>query len=281
MRGAVKSDLSPGGARFQVLKRLGTGGFGTVDLVKITESGNPLIPVGQLLARKQLGKKWAKDPNALTRFEREIEQMRTMSHPRIVPLTQSFIGGTRSYLMPAYEKSLRASLRRRKVYPIHDVLAFVADIADAMHHAHGLGFVHRDIKPENILLNEAGYAHVADWGIGGFAHKHSRVLTRSGSKLGTSYYASAEQWATGAGTAQSDIYSLGMVLAEILMKKPIRMRAPGMGIRVRALKKRTAANDAVSDFVRQMTSLLPAGRPQSMAVVRDRLRQLEAMFRGK
>lgn len=279
MRGATTSELLPNHFRFAVMRRLGVGGFGTVDLIKITESRNPKLPVGQLLAHKKLGKKWAKDPSALLRFEREIEQMRQMNHPRIVPLSAVLVAGTRAYLMPAYDRSLRASLRKRKVYPTHDVLAFVADIADAVHHAHGLGFLHRDIKPENILLNEAGFAHVADWGIGGFVHKHSRVLTRTLGKLGTHYYASAEQWATGAGTVQSDVYSLGMVLAEILMKKPVRMRAPGMGIRVRVLAKKSPATDALCLFVRQMTSLLPSGRPASMAVVRDRLRELEVAFR--
>jgi serine/threonine-protein kinase len=277
MRGATVSDLAPGTVRFTVVRRLGTGGFGTVDLVRITESRSVHMPVGQLLARKQLSKKWEKNARALARFEREVEQMRQMNHPRIVPLASGLFG--RSYLMPAYEQSLRASLRKRKTYPTADVLAFIADIADALHHAHSLGFVHRDIKPENILLNEAGFAHVADWGIGGFAHKQSRVLTRTVGKLGTSHYASAEQWATGAGTVQSDIYSLGMVLGEILAKKPARIRTPGIGIRVRVLKKKSPATDAVCLFVQQMTSLLPSGRPQSMAVVRDKLRELEAAFR--
>jgi len=274
-------ELLPYHARFRPVRRLGAGGFGVVELVEIRESKNPMLPAGQFFACKHLGKQWAKDPYALVRFEREIEQMRTMKHPRIVPLVGlSVPGDTRAYLMPAYARSLRAALRRkRKAQPPAIVLAFVADIADALHHAHTLGFIHRDIKPENILLNKAGHGHVADWGLGAFVHQHSRVLLNGVRKLGTSYYASAEQWTTGAGTAQSDIYSLGMVLAEMLMARHVRMKIPGLGVQVRVLKSKKAPAQAVTDFVHQMTALVPSGRPQSMAIVRDRLRELAVMVK--
>jgi serine/threonine-protein kinase len=100
------------------------------------------------------------------RFRREIELLAGLTHPHIVPLHDS--GGTASllwYTMPYVDgESLRERLHREVRLPVEDVLRITAEVADALHYAHGRGIVHRDLKPENILLS-AEHAFVADFGI--------------------------------------------------------------------------------------------------------------------
>ena len=156
------------------------------------------------------------------RFQREIELLAGLTHPHIVPLHDS--GGTASllwYTMPYVDgESFRERLHREGRLPLEDAIRITAEVADALHYAHGHGIVHRDLKPENILLS-AGHAFVADFGVARAFTQLDDRLTGTGLALGTPAYMSPEQAAgEHAVDARSDIYSLGCVVYEMLAGEP-------------------------------------------------------------
>ncbi|MDH3292459.1 MAG: protein kinase [Gemmatimonadota bacterium] len=153
------------------------------------------------------------------RFLREITTTAQLSHPNILPLYDSGeADGTLYYTMPFVEgESLRDRLNRENQLPIEDALQVTKEVADALGHAHSLGFVHRDVKPENILF-QGGHAVVADFGIArAVTEAGGQRLTETGLAVGTPAYMSPEQASGGRQIdARSDLYSLACVLYEML-----------------------------------------------------------------
>lgn len=261
--------------RVQFVRHLGAGGIGTVDDVMVTESfGYPYV--GTHLARKQLNARWRSHPEMQERFEREIELLGYMNHRNIVRLEGvSMSPGGRFYLMPLYTHSLRSVLM------IHNharspsaVARFGAMLASAMQYAHGMGFIHRDLKPENILIR-GDEVVIADWGVGQFIHRESKVLDLTVGGLGTQYYCSAEQWSTGRCDARGDIYSLGVLLAETVAGRATPISPVGAGLRVDVAPSNTRAGQMLNGILRQMTAPVPSMRQASMADVAEALMQVD------
>jgi serine/threonine protein kinase len=266
--------LYPGQFTIRSVRPLGAGGLGTVDEVEVVAT-NQSHALGTRLARKRLGPNWANDAGAQARFEREIEILGTMRHAHVVSLEGvSLPGGERWYVMPLYPRSLRAALQEGHFLAnATDAARFIARIADALSYAHSLNFIHRDLKPENILLNDANEPVVADWGLGQFVHLHSKVLdlTRGG-PMGTGYYCSLEQWTTGRCEVSGDVYSLGVIFAELVAKRALPIQPMGSGIRQDLVSGLDATSRALNAIVRKMTMLMPSARHQSMSEVAKELR---------
>jgi serine/threonine protein kinase len=208
------------------------------------------------------------------RFEREIAALRRMSHGNIVTCdAENLPGGERFYVMPFFTNTLRrfiAGGRFRGDW--RSVAQRGVVLAQALQYAHTLGFVHRDLKPDNILFNAGGQLVIADWGLGYFVHKESKVLqqlTRGG--MGTEYYCSIEQWATGKCDGRGDIYSLGMTLDEWVTgsQRPITV---GAGIKGDATADRSIGARRFNNLLRTMTHPIKAQRPGSMYIVAAELR---------
>ncbi|MCB9587924.1 MAG: protein kinase [Polyangiaceae bacterium] len=221
------------------------------------------------MARKRLNANWASDPGAQARFGCEIELLRAMEHPNIVPLCGVSISTIdRSYCMPLYPSTLRRQLAEGVHYSVGDVLALARSIASALDYAHALGFTHRDLKPDNILIDDEGRPIICDWGLGQFIHKHSKVLQLTvGGPMGTEYYCDLEQWNSGNGGTLGDVYSLGMTLAEVARGRAIQIRQVGFGITEDVLQPHTSAAVQLNQLFRRMTSLSRASRCQSMGEV--------------
>jgi serine/threonine protein kinase len=269
--------LLPGQFLIASIGLLGEGGLGVVDLVRVTDS-NQAHPIGTQLARKRLNARWALEPQAQERFEREIQLLRTMSHPNIVALEgESLPGGERSYFMPHYPATLRSQLNDRVVHSLSQVAALGHAVAHALDYAHDLGFTHRDIKPDNILLTYDGTPVLSDWGLGQFIHQHSKVLNLTrGGPMGTEYYCSLEQWATGKGGIPGDVYSLGMTLAEVATGRPVAIPAIGLGIQVDVVSPHLPGARQFNAIVRKMTSVTPTHRHATMV---DVARELHGLLR--
>ena len=202
--------------RYVVEREIGHGGMATVYLARDQKHRRPV-------AVKVFQADLARSVEA-TRFLREIEITANLQHPHILPLHDSGeFEGLVYYVMPYVAgESLRDRLERERPLPVPDVVRLARDVADALDYAHRRGVVHRDIKPGNILLEE-GQAIVADFGIARAVSEAVSAtagaqgsVTLPGVALGTPAYMSPEQAVGGEATAQSDVYSLGCVLYEML-----------------------------------------------------------------
>lgn len=210
------------------------------------------------------------------RFLREIKLAARLQHPHILSVHDSGeTAGRLWFTMPYVEgESLRVRLSREKQLPLEEALGIARQAAEALDYAHRHGVVHRDIKPDNILLSE-GHALVADFGIGralGVAQAGER-LTDSGVVVGTPAYMAPEQVLGEPTDGRSDVYSLGIVLYEMLAGEPpftgptaqavLAKRFSGDTPRLRLL--RPAIPEAVERTVSQALTPVAADRFQTAA----------------
>ena len=221
------------GAQYDVLHLIGRGGMGSVYLAR-----ERLLE--RLVAVKVLPHEAASDPAGRERFLREARTAARLSHPNIVPL-HSFAEaeGTFLYVMGYVEgESLEARLQRDGRIPPAEARVILAQVADALHHAHQQGVVHRDVKPDNILLeSDTGRALLTDFGIAKQGSAQG-TLTRTGMVMGTPHYMSPEQASAEDVDGRSDIYALGVVGYRM-----ISGRLPFEGGTLRALLLAQVARD--------------------------------------
>jgi serine/threonine protein kinase len=230
--------------RYTIEREIGRGGMATVYLAEDLKH-HRMVAVKVL--RPELAAALGSE-----RFLREIEITAKLTHPLILPVHDSGdAAGFLYYVMPYVEGgSLRDRLNREKQLPVEDALEVTKEIADALAHAHMLGFVHRDIKPENILF-EAGHAVVSDFGIARVvAEASDERLTETGLAVGTPAYMSPEQ---GAGEqnvdGRNDIYSLACVLYEMLGGDPPYSASTPQAILARKLTDPVPSLRAVRETV--------------------------------
>jgi serine/threonine protein kinase len=197
---------------FQILRPLGTGGFGAVYLAQDTLLNRP-VAIKELIAPR------AADNEAFQRFIQEARTAGSLNHPNIVTVYGLRVKGEVYYLILEYVSggSLRDRLKRDGKVKMSQAVQIAAEVADALAAVHDKGIIHRDIKPENILLTEDSRAKVADFGI---AHVPKQAgglsLTQTGFQPGTFLYMSPEQIRGEGLTAASDVYQVAVVLHEML-----------------------------------------------------------------
>jgi eukaryotic-like serine/threonine-protein kinase len=198
------------GDRYLLSGLLGTGGMAEVFLAHD-------LMLGRDVALKVLMEHYAKDERFVGRFWREAQSAAALNHPNVVQIyDQGRADDGRYYIAMEYVPggSLKDLILRRGPIGPSEAARLASQVAEALHAAHRCGIVHRDIKPQNVLIGEAGEAKVADFGI---ALAASRTST-SGTNLlfGTPSYMSPEQAMGERVGPESDLYSLGVVLYEML-----------------------------------------------------------------
>jgi len=158
----------------------------------------------------------ASDSDQLERFRREARSVAQLSHPHIVGVIDAGEEDHRPYIVFEYVEgeTLKDRIRRMGRLPVDEAIAYAIEIARGLGAAHARGIVHRDIKPQNVLVDEEGSAKVTDFGIARSLDEEG--LTADGRVLGTTDYVSPEQALGHDVDGQSDIYSLGVVLYEML-----------------------------------------------------------------
>ena len=194
--------------RYKILDHLGTGGMATVWLGYDT-----------ILDRQVAIKTFkidANDEDAVKRFNREAKAVTSLSHPNIVSIYDVENEGEFYYLILEYVEgmTLKDYMIKNPRIPIETIVHIAKQVAAGLSHAHQNGIIHRDIKPQNILMNENLTCKITDFGI---ARAYGdTTLTQTNQMLGTVYYLSPEQARGNVATAQSDIYSLGILIFEMI-----------------------------------------------------------------
>lgn len=164
------------------------------------------------------------DSHFMPRFNREIEFIASLEHAHIVPVYDH--GTTEdgiAYLVMRYLKggNLAERIRQETPLTLDQINAILRQVAEALDYAHKRGIIHRDIKPSNVLMDEQGNVYLADFGLARLTEPEpGKKLTETGSFLGTPTYISPEQVQQTAIDQRSDLYSLGIVLYEMLAGRP-------------------------------------------------------------
>jgi eukaryotic-like serine/threonine-protein kinase len=194
--------------RYRVLRKLGAGGMANVYLAEDQE-------LGRSVAIKMLDERHSQDEQFVERFRREAKNAAGLSHPNIVSIyDRGQAEGTYYIAMEYLEgRTLKELLITRGPTPLTVAIDYARQILAALGFAHRHGIVHRDIKPHNVVVAPDGRLKVTDFGI---ARSGTSQMTETGSIIGTAQYLSPEQAKGAPVTPASDIYSVGIVLYEML-----------------------------------------------------------------
>ncbi len=210
--------LAPHFPQLEILELLGRGGMGVV--YKARQKS-----LNRLVALKLLAPERADDPEFAARFEKEAQALAVLNHPHIVGVHDFGQAGGFYFLLMEFVDgvNLRQLLRTKRLTP-EEALGIVPPVCEALQCAHDRGIVHRDIKPENLLIDKTGVVKIADFGIAKMMAAKAepqeeggtgRVDASASLPLGTPDYAAPEQ-SEGRADHRADIYSLGVVLYEML-----------------------------------------------------------------
>jgi eukaryotic-like serine/threonine-protein kinase len=194
--------------RYRVISRLGSGGMADVYLAQ-----DQLL--GRQVAVKLLHHHFAEDQEFVERFKREASSAAALSHPNIVGIFDRGEWNGTYYIAMEYVagRSLKAIVREDGPLEPARAIDVVIQILRAARSAHRRGVIHRDLKPHNVILDEEGRARVTDFGI---ARAGASDMTMTGSIMGTAQYLSPEQAQGFSVSASSDLYSVGVILYELL-----------------------------------------------------------------
>ena len=205
---------------YRIESLIGVGGMGEVYLAR-----DELL--GRKVALKFLPEHLTAEATQLNRFKSEARTASALNHPNILTVHEIGAEGTRQFIATEFIEgiTLRALLARGRMN-LHDALEIAVQVASALAAAHETGVVHRDIKPENIMLRPDGYAKVLDFGIAKLTEQQpesdshdlgtTTLQTQLGLVLGTARYMSPEQTRGQKADVRSDIWSLGVVLYEMV-----------------------------------------------------------------
>jgi serine/threonine-protein kinase len=195
--------------RYQILETIGAGGMANVYLALD-------VILDRQVAVKVLRPQFSDDDQFIKRFRREAQAATSLAHPNVVNIYDVGEEGNTYYIVMEYVKgqTLKEMIQSKGPLPVNQALDYLEQMMSALDHAHANQIVHRDIKPHNILVSEDGVAKVTDFGIA--RAMSSATITHTNSVMGSVHYLSPEQARGGHVTYKSDIYSLGIVLFEML-----------------------------------------------------------------
>jgi serine/threonine-protein kinase len=198
---------------YRLLELLGEGGIGQVYAARDTV-------IGRQVAIKMLRSELSRDRNFIARFYSEAQSLGDLSHANISTLHALHLEGREPFMVMelVHGHTLEAVLERAHRLPLRESLAVVAQAVAGLAYAHRRGVIHRDIKPSNLMLTDAGLLKIMDFGIARV--RGTQRLTRAGQMFGTLLYASPEQIRGNDVDERSDLYSLAVMLYEMLAGRP-------------------------------------------------------------
>jgi serine/threonine protein kinase len=207
--------VSSGGAeflgipgRFKILSQIGNGGMGIVYRVRDLETG-------EIIALKLLKPEIASDPRMREELRKEVCLARKVTHRNVCRIHELYRSDAASCISMEYVdgETLLSKLRRAGALPVRDAVEIARQICAGLHEAHARGIVHRDLKPANIMIEQSGVVKIMDFGIARLSHETGQGTSTI---VGTPEYMAPEQIEVKAMGPRTDIYSLGLLLYEMI-----------------------------------------------------------------
>jgi eukaryotic-like serine/threonine-protein kinase len=267
--------------RYQLQKLIAAGGMASIYAAMD-------LRLDRLVAVKIMHPHLANDEDFVNRFIKEAKATAALNHPNVVSIQDQGWnegGSPAVFIVMEYidGNTLRDYLFERGSLPVGEVLRFLIPVVSALAEAHSLGIIHRDIKPENILISKDGRIKIADFGLARGDQLGSTQTAESSVVLGSVSYLSPEQVQRGISDARSDVYSLGIVLFELLIGRkpfdgdtPIQIAYKHVNDRVpsvRAIKSEIPEN--FDQLVTQATSPNPDHRFKDARELLNALRNVQ------
>lgn len=195
--------------RYDIVKSIGEGGMANVYLAQDTI-------LDRKVAIKVLRGDLSADDKFIRRFEREAQSVSNLSHPNIVEVYDVGVEDGNHYIVMEYieGKTLKQLLKKRESLTLTEVIDIMTQLTDGIAHAHESYIIHRDIKPQNIMIEDNGLIKITDFGIA--MALNATQLTQTNSVMGSVHYLPPEQASGKGATIKGDIYSLGILMYELL-----------------------------------------------------------------
>jgi serine/threonine-protein kinase len=283
--GAVSRPAQPGDLiadRYELEELVGSGGMSSVFRARD-------IQLGRRVALKLLHDHYADDPEYVERFRREARAVARLSHPNIVTVIDRGQDAGRQFIVFEHVdgENLKDLVLRTGRLPLRNAVELALAVADGLAFAHQHGLVHRDVKPQNVLLSREGEVKVTDFGIARSLDVEHGV-TQTGTVLGTGDYLAPEQASGDPVSPATDVYSLGIVLWEMLAgdvpfsgENFVAVALRHVNERPRDLRElRPDVPPSLAAAVERALAKDPAGRYPSMAAFAAELRACLAALDG-
>ena len=253
--------------RYRYIEKIGKGAFGTVVLVEDEV-------VGERLILKFLNPNVSSDEEMMKRFVHELRYSRKITHRNVIRIFDFVsLGGNYAISMEYFPShTLGAEMTKNKPLPFAKTNSWARDMANGMAVAHQVGIVHRDLKPANILINEEGLLKIVDFGVAAAASSGDTQLTKTGYVIGSPKYMAPEQILGKKVDHRADIYSIGVIVYEMLTGTPPYTKGDHMSVMYQHVQGKAKLCEELN----------PAIPPALAAVVRkamevDKLKRFNSM----
>jgi HEAT repeat protein/tRNA A-37 threonylcarbamoyl transferase component Bud32 len=270
--------------RYRYIERIGKGAFGTVVLVED-------IVVEERLILKFLNSNFASDEEMMKRFVHELRYSRKITHKNVIRIYDFvYISGNYAISMEFFPShTLGGEMVNQQPLPIEKALRFGCDIATGMVVAHQQGIIHRDLKPANILINDQGLLKIVDFGVAAAASSGDTQLTKTGYVIGSPKYMAPEQILGKKVDERADVYSLGVIIYEMLTGVPPYTKGDHMSVMYQHVQGKAELAHKVNpalplelcELVQKAMSVDKNARHQSMAELQVDLQEFLGRYQAQ